>query len=148
MYPSQRSMLGTFLDPFADKLLVATLFATLTIVNFIPLWLTGLIIIRDVLLVVGSLIVRYKSLPGPKTIPRYFDASLATVEIKPTMISKVNTGFQLTLVALTLGAPVFDYVDHPLLQGLWFLTALTTASSGLNYIWNKNVIKFVDKVKS
>lgn len=35
-YPNQRSELGTFLDPMADKLLVATLFATLTYVHLIP----------------------------------------------------------------------------------------------------------------
>lgn len=35
-FPNQRSMLGSFLDPFADKLLVATLFLTLTYVELIP----------------------------------------------------------------------------------------------------------------
>lgn len=51
---------------------------------------------------------------------RYFDATHVTAQLAPTFISKVNTAVQLLLVGSTLAAPVFDYVNHPALQGLWF----------------------------
>lgn len=51
---------------------------------------------------------------------RYFDATHATAQLAPTFISKVNTAVQLLLVGSTLAAPVFDYVNHPALQGLWY----------------------------
>ncbi len=35
-YPGQRSALGSFLDPLADKLLVSVLFVSLTLVELIP----------------------------------------------------------------------------------------------------------------
>ncbi|KAH7942157.1 hypothetical protein HPB49_021269 [Dermacentor silvarum] len=47
-----------------------------------------------------------------KTLLRYFDVSLATVKFSPTGISKANTAVQLGLVAATLAAPVFGFVDH------------------------------------
>ncbi|KAK8383541.1 hypothetical protein O3P69_015774 [Scylla paramamosain] len=67
-FPSQASNLGSFLDPLADKVLVAMLFLSLTYMDLIPLPLTGLIIYRDVLIVGGASYVRYKSLPPPRKI--------------------------------------------------------------------------------
>lgn len=109
--------------------------------------LTSLIVVRDVALVAAGSYIRYKSLPAPvsfshavaylltdcrnllncltlicvyqRTFRRYFDATHATAQLAPTNISKFNTMVQLALVAFTLGAPVFQYVDHPALHGLW-----------------------------
>ena len=49
------------------------------------------------------------------------------------------------LVAGTLGAPVFNYVDHPLLQGLCYLTAITTVAGGLSYLVSKDTYKILSK---
>uniref|UniRef100_A0A914XDW6 cardiolipin synthase (CMP-forming) n=1 Tax=Plectus sambesii TaxID=2011161 RepID=A0A914XDW6_9BILA len=144
-FVSQQSRLGSILDPIADKLLVSILFLSLTYVNLIPLALTGLIILRDVCLLAAGFIMRYKTLEPPKTIVRYFDPSISMMRIKPTGISKINTGLQLILVAASLAAPVFDFVGHPLLQGLCWLTAGTTLYSGLNYIWVKNTMETVKR---
>jgi cardiolipin synthase len=82
--------MGSFLDPMADKVLIATLFITLTYMDLIPgrllihnftllciagtiisallfaaVYLTGGIITRDLLLVAAAFCVRYKSLPPP-----------------------------------------------------------------------------------
>uniref|UniRef100_T1JGP4 cardiolipin synthase (CMP-forming) n=1 Tax=Strigamia maritima TaxID=126957 RepID=T1JGP4_STRMM len=142
-FPSQRSMLGSFLDPMADKLLVSTLFLSLTAVDLIPLPLTALIISRDVCLVCAGLYIRYVSLPVPKTMSRYFDLSLATASLSPTTLSKVNTSIQLSLVALTLAASVVDLTGHPYLHGLCYLTAATTVASGLSYIFSKHTFKLL-----
>ncbi|XP_074657525.1 cardiolipin synthase (CMP-forming)-like [Tubulanus polymorphus] len=133
-YPCQRSAFGTALDPLADKILVTVLMATLTAVNLLPLPLALLIISRDILLVAGVCFIRYKTLPSPKTVARYFDVKLPTAELQPSLISKVNTAIQLSLVTATIAAPVFDYIDHPYLQGLWYLTAATTFCSGIGYL--------------
>ena len=60
------------------------------------------------------------------------------MQVKPNWMSKLNTGVQLALVAGTLAAPVFHYVDHPLLKGLCYLTAFTTVTGGLSYLLSKN----------
>lgn len=79
---------------------------------------------------------------------RYFDATHATVQLAPTFISKLNTGVQLILVATTLAAPVFHFVDHPLLQGLCYLTAATTIAGGVSYLVSKGTYKMLSKRSS
>ncbi|XP_030754498.1 probable cardiolipin synthase (CMP-forming) [Sitophilus oryzae] len=144
-WESQSSKMGSFLDPMADKVLIAILFLTLTYADLIPVALTGLIITRDIVLVIAGFVIRYISLPPPKTFVRYFDATHATAQLAPTLISKVNTAVQLLLVGSTLAAPVFNYVDHPLLHSLWYITAGTTIAAGLSYILSKNTYKLLKK---
>lgn len=64
-WDGQSSKLGSFLDPMADKVLIATLFLTLTYSNLIPLLLTEMIIARDLLLVGAGFVIRFISLPKP-----------------------------------------------------------------------------------
>ncbi|XP_076442910.1 cardiolipin synthase (CMP-forming)-like [Babylonia areolata] len=145
-FPNQTSALGSALDPLADKLLVTILTVSLTSVGLIPLPLTGLIVFRDVSLIAGGFYIRYKSLPPPITMSRYFDISHATVSLAPTFISKVNTGLQLSLVAFSLAAPVFGFVDHVLLQVLWWTTGATTFLSGADYLWSwKKYVTLLEK---
>lgn len=141
-YPSQSSKFGSFLDPLADKVLIACLFLTLTYTGYIPIALTGMIIARDLLLVAAGFYIRYQSLPPPKTLSRYFDATHVTAQLAPTYISKINTAIQLLLACSTLAAPVFNYVDHPLLHGLWYVTAGTTAASAISYIISQDTYKY------
>ncbi|GIY67268.1 cardiolipin synthase [Caerostris extrusa] len=103
-FPNQQTMIGSFLDPAADKLLISTLFLTLTINSLIPVPLTLLILFRDACLFGSGFYIRYVSLPPPKTLSRYFDMTFVTAKLEPENISKVNTMIQLTLVAATLFA--------------------------------------------
>lgn len=61
----------------------------------------------------------YKHFIFQKTFSKYFDVTYATVQVEPTLISKINTGVQLALVGTTLAAPVFEFVGHPFLECLW-----------------------------
>lgn len=140
-YPSQQSMIGSFLDPAADKILIATLFVTLTVNGLIPVPLTSLIILRDICLMGAGFYIRYVSLPPPKTITRYFDMSFVTAKLSPTGISKVNTLVQLSLVACSLAAPVFDFIGHTFLQTLWYVTAVSTVLSAGSYLCYKDTYK-------
>lgn len=140
-------MAGTVLDPLADKVLVGTLFLTLTYAGLIPIQLTMLAIFRDVTLMAASFYLRFKSLPRPKTLLRYFDPSIASIKFKPTFLSKANTTIQLGLCATTLGAAVFQYTDHPAFYALWWLTAATTFASGLEYAFRKDTYRFLDRNK-
>uniref|UniRef100_A0A7E4VGZ2 cardiolipin synthase (CMP-forming) n=1 Tax=Panagrellus redivivus TaxID=6233 RepID=A0A7E4VGZ2_PANRE len=133
-YESQRSLLGSILDPVADKLLVSTLFVTLTCVDLIPLYLTSIVLLRDVCLVAGGFIRRYQILDPPVTFKRFFDPSVSAVRVEPTLISKINTALQLSLVTFSLASPVFDFIGHPALTTLGAITCATTVYSGLQYI--------------
>ncbi|KAM9154710.1 cardiolipin synthase (CMP-forming) [Pangshura tecta] len=132
-WASQKSALGSALDPLADKILISVLYISLSCASLIPVPLTALIILRDIVLIAAVFYVRYKTLSPPRTLGRYFNPCYATAQLKPTFISKMNTAVQLILVAASLAAPVFDYVDNIYLQTLWCITAFTTAASAYSY---------------
>ncbi|KZS92825.1 hypothetical protein SISNIDRAFT_455449, partial [Sistotremastrum niveocremeum HHB9708] len=103
-----QSVLGTILDPAADKALMATLTVTLTMKGLLPMPLAVIILGRDVLLSLSAFYFRFISLPQPRTFRRYWDFSLPSAEVKPTEISKINTALQLLLMGVT--------TIHPLLS--------------------------------
>ena len=78
---NQRTSLGAWLDPMADKLLVVTTFVTLTlpavnVTNHIPLWLTVLLISRDIVIV--SVVAVVNLAIGPRTFRPSFLGKAAT----------------------------------------------------------------------
>ena len=120
----QRTRLGAFLDPMADKLLMFFGFLSLTIHRILPLPLTGLVVARDLLIVLGLVFLKWRRVP---------------VVYRPTYLSKATTFFQiLTLLGgllSTQGIPAASYdrifsVARLLVQGV---TALLTAATGVQY---------------
>ena len=103
-----KTKLGSFLDPMADKLLVATSFLTLSILEIIPLWLAMAVISRDIIIVGGSLLV-------------YLMKNELTV--RPQAIGKVTTFFQFSYILLVL---VGSITDIPLLMKLHGPTVVIT----------------------
>lgn len=132
-WPTQKSALGSALDPLADKILISILYVSLTYAEIIPAPLTALVIFRDIGLIAAVFWVRYKTVPPPVTLSKFFNPCYTTAQLKPTLFSKVNTAIQLLLVAASLAAPVFQFSDSVLLQCLWYVTAVTTAVSGYSY---------------
>ncbi len=121
----QQSVLGVYLDPAADKLLVTAAFILLSWPGVhqglqIPIWVTVLVITRDVVIVTVALIVRLTV--GLKSFP-------------PTVISKWNTGFQVAAILIYLLTGLTREVD-PLAQGLLAVMVLLTAASGLEYAYH------------
>lgn len=114
----QKSRLGTFLDPLADKILLIAAFVTLAIINRIPPWLSVIVISRDVLILLGALIL-------------FLNNSHLT--IRPSILSKMTTCLQLLTVFLVLAKEyvgIFMQFSHYILM----LTGLLTISSGLHYM--------------
>jgi cardiolipin synthase len=113
---------GRYLDPAADKLLMLASFLTLTALGFTPLWLTGLVILRDVAIVIGIALAHRWALP---------------VRVTPSFLGKVSTAVQVIYVGLMLVMLTFA-VDAPWLSNFAaFATAMFTLASGLGYaqIW-------------
>ena len=116
----QRTSLGAWLDPMADKLLLVTTFVVLTLpgiplANHLPLWLTVLVISRDVVIVGVVAIVNLAV--GPRTF-------------RPSLLGKATTAaFILTSVAVMF----FNYRGETSIIvdiGIWLSLALTLVSSG------------------
>ncbi|KDQ61485.1 hypothetical protein JAAARDRAFT_150210 [Jaapia argillacea MUCL 33604] len=140
---NMKSVLGTILDPAADKTLMTTLTITLAIKGMLPVPLAIIILGRDVALSLSAFYIRYNTLPPPKTWSRYWDFSLPSAEVRPTEISKINTALQLFLMGSTTISPLISYdLAMPLLALQW-VVATTTVWSGLSYVFSKNAIRVV-----
>jgi len=116
---NQRSELGAVLDPIADKLLLTAAYISLGILKDIPGWLTVIVISRDVLIVIGIAVLTFANI---------------SFDIRPSLISKWTTLFQILMIAVTLlgfhfrGAEIVKPV-------LVWATAVMTALSGLHYTY-------------
>ncbi|KAF9651181.1 hypothetical protein BDM02DRAFT_3091519 [Thelephora ganbajun] len=130
------SVLGSVLDPAADRALMTTLIVTLTGARglLIPVPLSIIILGRDALLSLSAFWIRWKTLPPPKTFQRYWDFSLPSAEVQPTFISKVNTTLQLLLMGVTTVSPILTTDITLPLQALQWTVAGTTIWSGLSYL--------------
>lgn len=130
---NMKTVFGSFLDPLADKIFVATLSLALAYKGFLPLPLLGIMIGRDFILVAGSFYKRYTE---KKADALFFDTNnSATFVISPTDFSKVNSGLQFLLISLTIVQYGFDHdiIKH-VLEPLWWITSVTTVGSGLDYM--------------
>lgn len=115
----QRTELGAYLDPIADKLLLSSAFISLAIIEFIPGWLVVTVIARDVIILVGFLLM---------WLTNYHP------EIRPSFLSKLTTGFQISTILLVL---MIDYSStfQQLSVIAIYATAILTILSGLHYIY-------------
>ncbi|BEJ17182.1 hypothetical protein CspHIS471_0605830 [Cutaneotrichosporon sp. HIS471] len=134
---NQKTVIGSIIDPMADKTLVTTLVVCLTYRGLLPLPLAVLIFGRDFALSMWAFYLRYQWLPPPRTLKRYFDPTMPSAEVQPTQISKINTALQLTLMGFTTVGPVLAGAGYPIdvyLEGLQWIVAGTTIWSGLSYV--------------
>ncbi|KAI9292996.1 hypothetical protein K502DRAFT_325531 [Neoconidiobolus thromboides FSU 785] len=142
-----QTIVGSIIDPLADKVLMTVLTVSLTCQNLIPLPLAIVILGRDVLLVLASFYYRYISLPAPKTFQRYWDFSIPSAEVRPTNISKLNTFLQLALMGSTLLSTVVGAIGHPALIGLQYIVGATTIGSGISYVISKDAVRILKPTK-
>lgn len=101
-----QTVVGTIIDPMADKMLMTISVVCLALNGSMPIWLATIILGRDVGLGLSAFYYRWISLPPPKTMARYWDFSLPSAEVRPTGISKINTALQLFLVGSSMALPL------------------------------------------
>ncbi len=125
-WTNQRTELGAFLDPFADKLLLISALVILTVQDIMPGWVLGVIALRDVVVVFGYLmLVFFIGEPIP---------------VRPNYAGKAGTVLQIAcIVTALLGWPQLGHVHH-VWTGLLLLTVLMTGVSGLQYMYRGLVI--------
>ncbi len=116
---AQRTRLGTFLDPMADKLLLVSAFATLAVLDTLPVdlrlpaWLSLIVISRDILIVLGIGII--------------YVINNGHLEIQPSALGKITTFLQMLTILTAL-------LQMPHGRWLWLVTAALTLLSGIGYL--------------
>ncbi|KAI1060607.1 hypothetical protein LB506_007291 [Fusarium annulatum] len=143
-----KTVVGTVIDPMADKTLMTILTICLAAKGALPIWCAGIILGRDVGLAISAIYYRWISLPPPKTFARYWDFSLPSAEVRPTTISKYNTFLQLALVGVTTAAPLLSTDLSSALTVMQYVVAATTIWSGASYIYTKDAVKILNKQNS
>ena len=113
------SELGKYLDPAADKLLLVTMFVSLSVAQLVPWWLTGIVLLRDLVIVAGAGV--YRLLFGP-------------VRGQPTLQSKLNTFCQIVFCLAVVSRAAFGWPTSALQIALGALVFTTTAVSGIDYV--------------
>lgn len=116
---NQRTTLGRYLDPLADKLLLVTAFVVLSVRGAIPVWATIIVASRDVILSLGALIVHLLS---------------EQFNVTPTWLGKVTTVSQLIYIVGVLSGMVIPWTSA-LLQELLVVMLFFTLVSGFHYIF-------------
>jgi cardiolipin synthase len=109
---------GRYLDPAADKLLMLVSFVTLTLLGVTPVWLTALVITRDICIVLGIGLAHLWALPLRAT---------------PSFLGKVSTVVQVIYVGLMLLLLTFDINARVLINFAQIAVAAFTLASGLGY---------------
>ena len=115
---NQKSRLGSYLDPLADKCLLVAAFVCLATMHIIPIWLMGLVITRDILILLGASILFLKN---------------GVYTVKPSVWGKATTFFQLTTVFLVLVEKHFHLFSQ-YVYIVYGATGTLTVISGLLYI--------------
>jgi cardiolipin synthase len=113
----QKSNLGAHLDPLADKLLLMSAFVTLAVFDRIPSWLAVLTISRDVIILLGVLMLYLNRYP---------------IKIKPLILSKATTCMQVITILIVLSNGLMN-LQFLKVYAIW-VTALVTVASGLQYM--------------
>ena len=118
----QKTTLGTWLDPMADKLLLVTMFVMLTLPdigapNRLPLWFTVLVISRDVAIVVTVAVV---------------NLAVERRTFRPSMYGKTATAL---FIVTGVAALYFNYLDTPsaLVRALIYISTAITLISAADY---------------
>lgn len=118
------TVLGSYLDPIADKALLVSSYVALSVGSHLAVWLTVLVVFRDVVIVGGAIL---------------FHTLTGRLEMQPLAVSKLNTGLQSVLVLVALSAAAYAKDWTQAVDGLSYVVAFTTVVSGAAYlyVWGK-----------
>ncbi len=121
---NQKTPLGAFLDPMADKLMLTATYITLALPNIgmpytIPVWLPIMTICRDVVIVLMALLLYLQS---------------DVTKFPPSWQGKLTTFFQIAFAVACLLKNAYGFSDL-LLEALLWTVVFFTVYSAVHYLW-------------
>jgi len=130
-YFNQRSTVGAFMDPLADKLMLISTIVSLYFIEQVPLFLFLAVVFRDMIILVGALA---------------YEMVTHRLEMQPTISSKITTFLQIVLVLTVLSDLAWKLPGDAALQSLIWLTFAFTCISGIQYmiVWMRKAVTAED----
>jgi len=116
---NQYSVIGAYLDPLADKALLVSIYVTFAITGELPVWLTILVVSRDMLIVGGVILAWMLDRP---------------IAMRPRVVSKTNTVVQIVLAAVVLADVAFSFGFEPITNVLIGIVSVFTLASAVVYV--------------
>jgi cardiolipin synthase len=113
------SELGAYLDPLADKALIVSIYVTLGVSGYIPLWLVILVVSRDIMIVGAVLLAWLVGKPLP---------------MKPLLVSKLNTAAQIIFAGIVLASLGLHFAAEWLIAAATAVVTLLTLLSVAAYV--------------
>lgn len=110
----ERTRLGAFLDPMADKLLLGAVYTTLAYQHIVPMWIFVVIFSRDLLIVLGWSVI-------------YILTGSSTIE--PRILGKSTTAIQMVTAFVCI-----TQISQPIPGALLWLTLVATIASAIDYV--------------
>ena len=117
---NQRSVLGAWLDPIADKVMLLTTLSMLALTGLLPMWLLYVVVVRDLIILAGA--EGYRRLTG-------------RLDVQPTISGKIATFMEFVLVSWVLADIALEFDLDQTIEPLALLTALAVGLSGVRYVW-------------
>ena len=114
----ERTPLGSFLDPMADKLLIVSTFIAYTYIGWVPVWIFITVISRDLIIILGWCVVFILT---------------GNSKIQPRLLGKVTTALQMIVLLLhmfTIPNSIYGFVVHTMIA--------CTILSACDYVWIGN----------
>jgi len=126
-----RTVLGSYLDPLADKVLLVSVYIALGYKGDLPSWLVILVVSRDFMIIGGSLLLLVLT---------------DSFAVEPLIVSKVNTLVQILLAGLVLAALGYLMNDMGMSTVLIYVATATTLASGAAYLatWWRRIITSIE----
>ena len=115
---NQKSVLGSFLDPMGDKLLIAVAFIALAVQGYLPAWLAVLVVAKDVYTAMGAGILHFSG---------HFSVAI------PSIWGKLSTLLQIVAIGLALSVPLVS-LSASLLNIFFVATGCAAVIACLQYI--------------
>ncbi len=130
-YFNQRSTVGAFMDPLADKLMLISTIVSLYLIEQVPTFLFLAVVFRDMIILIGALA---------------YEMVTHKLEMQPTIASKITTFLQIMLVLTVLSDLAWKLPGDAILQSLIWLTFAFTCLSGIQYmiVWMRKAVTAED----
>lgn len=118
---NQRTELGAYLDPVADKLLLVSIYVTLGLLEAISAWVVIVVVSRDIMIIGAVMLSWLMDKP---------------IGMQPLMVSKVNTVGQIALAGVALGTLGFALDAHGIIAMMEYVIGALTVISCAAYMRN------------